>query len=189
MEKEKPIIFSTEMVRQILAGQKTQTRRIMKPQPILAREQFATKDVFTWANKKFPKQWFDENNFKNVIADFAPYGGVGSKLWVRETWRESRFHYQPKYLYKETDDNAFETWKPSIHMPREASRITLEITDIRVERLDEISFDDCFAEGITEAEVGIGSPKNVFRNLWTKINGADSWNQNNWVWVISFKRV
>ena len=143
------------MVRAILDGRKTQTRRVVKPKP---------DDSGLWNNDK------------------CPYGKPGDRLWVRETF----FVDGPRIQYRADHHGApKETiWKPSIFMPRSASRILLEITDIRVERLHDISADD-------EKKEGIYSPIHelLFWALWQKINGPESWDANPWVWVITFKKI
>jgi len=207
MEKEKtsrPILFSTEMVRQILLGNKTMTRRIVKKQPA---------DWQTIYN-------FNDGTYARVGVDFeshpfkCPYGKVGDLLWVRETWQrhcdgDDSFI---EWLYKADDRDlsdwvCIETgkvgikWKPSIFMPRAASRITLEITNIRVERLQGISEDDAEKEGV-ENEFRVYKPEYSmlghsggstyragFQTLWNKINGKNSWSENPFVFVIEFKKL
>lgn len=183
---ERPILFSGPMVNAILEDRKTQTRRIMK-----------------------------ENT------DGCPYGIPGDRLWVRESWAPLS-NFDPAelgYLYRADYHKGLEKkdgdqkWKPSIHMPRAASRITLEITGLKVERLQDISSADCIAEGI-ESDVfdqTIGfrnylekndffvhwadgkdfddAAKESYQSLWNTINGPDSWAQNPWVWAIQFKRI
>lgn len=128
----------------------------------------------------------------------CPYGKVGDRLWVRETFGESWHHAQPDYFYR-ADDNAsieshpdFDGWKPSIHMPRLASRITLEITGVRVERLNNIHRSDAIAEGCEMPSQRKGMhrwPEAQFADLWESINGPGSWDANPWVWVVEFKRI
>ena len=165
--KERPILFSTEMVRAILDDRKTMTRRVVKPQP--------------------PEDWGVK----------CPYGKIGDVLWVRETFCK----YKGDYLYKADFDpltrKEFERdnkWKPSIFMPRSASRISLRITNIRVERLNDITEEDAKLEGVIYPanpvieNYGNGYRTN-FRLLWESINGKASWGQNPWVWVIEFERL
>lgn len=137
---------------------------------------------------------------------------IGRQLWVRETWQgfrqvsyeydeweeiensEDRKNYEGcwSWVYKADGKNFPEKWFPSIHMPRWASRIQLEITDIRVERLQDISEEDALAEGTTPAYIGNGLSEmyiTAFKELWCEINGADSWNENPWVWVVEFERI
>jgi hypothetical protein len=181
---ERPILFNAPMVRAILNGSKTQTRRVVKGMALL----WLRPDGFTPEFTALP-----ENGL-------CPYGQPGDRLWVRETFQ--RFTDDGEILYK-ADPAGFEAmneykrdeclearWRPSIHMPRQLSRITLEITAVRVERLQEISEADAMAEGIPHSEV---SPPDMgrftFRHLWESINGPGSWDSNPWVWVIEFRRV
>lgn len=196
--RERPILFSAPMVRAILAGEKTQTRRVMKHQPqrvvvtgfgpMLAIQQPRGQDRWLWPNAR------DE-----VIAS-CPYGKPGDKLWVRETWSRhiGSFGECFEYYYRATDDDGFGPWKPSIHMPREACRIMLEVTDVRVEKLQTISAEDAQAEGIEARDDAwrcytssaiTHDPRCAFADLWESINGPTSWNANPWVWALTFKRV
>lgn len=177
--KERPILFSGEMVRAILDGRKTQTRRVVK---------------FDWcgsANGLLHQASFDP-------AYKCPYGKVGDRLWVRETWAKllsGRIWYR-------ADGHSINDggWRPSIHMPRWASRITLEITGVWVERLQAIGQNDAFREGVRRAADGRwfnyapdgpthNSARGSFISLWESINGPGSWDANPWVWVIEFKRI
>lgn len=236
--KERPILFSAPMVRAILAGTKTQTRRAVKPQPRIVD---------------------GAPDWKSVR---SPYGQPGDRLWVREAWRVGAWlHRDPggrrpnavaidyqsdNFARREwlpcVDHDLFQRlvrqsiadaqrvgikpfgadeynwkagngptrWRPSIHMPRWASRITLEVTGMRVERLQDISEQDCVAEGIqisssarrSDACYGIyeclmpdgkthfnNSAYDLYRVLWEQINGPGSWDANPWVWVVEFKRL
>lgn len=140
--KERPILFSGEMVRAILEGRKTQTRRVIKPQPDSAR------------NSVFVKSGFETKHGYEIK---CPYGQPGDRLWVRETW--GLWDTDPKdgperakIFYRATDENRrdlrYQRWRPSIHMPRWASRINLEITNIRIERVQDITEEDAKAEGL-----------------------------------------
>lgn len=211
--KERPIIFNAEMVRAVLEGRKVQTRRILEDHAIAHA---ATNGGLEFAIKH------------------CPYGQPGDRLWVREKWCKpsndlkvkDRFNH-PAYLtpvlYAVDDDKEFiplggnwhqrniqYKWHPSIHMPRWASRITLEIVSIRVERLNDISPEDAEEEGIGPKceckgrfgffegggyvrDCGCQDSKDgpfieEFKNLWQSIYGSESWNKNPWVWVIEFKR-
>lgn len=191
--EERPILFSGEMVRAILNGQKTQTRRIVNQKYIPLVE------AVLKANGKWVFDTFDyELN--------TPYGIPSDRLWVRETWATDapsvdecrRSHgdamgglYHP--YYKATA-NQFDIdslrWRPSIHMPRWASRITLEITDVRVERLLDITMVDAIAEGWDAlSQVSDAGPYGWYSELWESINGPGSWCKNPWVWVINFKKI
>lgn len=215
--KEYPILLNAQMVRAILDGRKTQTRRVIKVQPPEDGYQIATLVDATWSGAKIGNHcWIKAgpDGFADIHEpDFScPFGSVGDRLWVRETWSSDFAHHYPhdRCWYAADDDrkrdievhngtrgiwspesNAFVPfkWRPSIHMPRWASRILLEITDIRVERLQGISNDDAVAEGI-------GAPLDIryaaidgFKPLWESVYGERSWDVNPWVWAITFKRV
>lgn len=202
--KERPILFNTEMVKAILEGRKTQTRRVLSNQPDKnCDEAFLGLDGI-W---RFSKPTLSKRISYSGDDIKCPFGVVGDRLWVRETFRlfdpdecpHSDFPCGcPNWgtpLYRASHD-CFdgEKWKPSIHMPRSASRILLEITSIRVERLQSISKEDAKAEGCdysthpTAIEMGfaIGAQTN-FRHAWEKIHGDSAWDKNPWVWVIDFK--
>lgn len=186
----KPILFSTPMVQAILAGKKTQTRRVVK----------GVKDSTGWL---IPLQ--GESEFGLSYADGAPtthkcpYGEVGDLLWVRETFAYGKFETIPylRHSFKATPcEGVVDKWKPSIFMPRHFSRITLEITDIRVEKLCDISESDSKAEGCQDYKEKFniepsGSimwyARTAYAQLWDSINGKESFRQNPWVWVIEFK--
>ncbi|MBI3146347.1 MAG: hypothetical protein HYZ18_14065 [Pseudogulbenkiania sp.] len=196
--KERPILFSAPMVRAILAGQKTQTRRAVKPQP----------DHRTTRVSICRDQWMGNGPSGNGVgtAQWDPWRkspfAAGDRLWVRETWAPvSMFGdaplgktFQSDWAYRASGDFiGCHRWRPSIHMPRAASRILLEIVSVRVERLQDISPDDCIAEGAWRAvdrALGRGHEAvAAYQYLWVHINGAGSWNANPWVWVIEFRRV
>lgn len=220
MPKERPILFSGPMVQAILDGRKTQTRRIMKPQPISLDDSFGQAPCVGISNDRAAVQC---NELCKVIT--CPYGKTGDRLWVRETFsmkRNDGAEYESpwyksdadKYGLMGMDENGpvyieHLIWKPSIHMPRHASRINLEITSIRVERLQDISESDAIAEGIEPTPGRDGHndrwlfknlrgslseysstayPKDAYRSIWESINGATSWDANPWVWVIEFPR-
>jgi len=188
MSKERPILFTGPMVRAILDGSKTQTRRLVKewsPRP---------------GGGKMPAD-------VEYLADFTcyrsscPYGQPGDRLWVREAWSP---HPQDASVtfYRATveAEQGFPVWSgpwiPSIHMPRRASRITLEITGVRVERLQDITDDGAEDEGTRQWAADTQRDGNkwpnivrAFQGLWESINGPGSWDQNPWVWVIEFKRI
>jgi hypothetical protein len=198
--KERPILFSTPMVQAILQGRKTQTRRIVNPQPLTGMTHVA-------GNLWRPLEQPPSLNGKLLGCQ---YGKRGDILWVRETWgkAQSNYAHSDTYLYKADDYpddfSPVAKWKPSIHMPKEAARIFLKIIDVRVERLQEISQEDAISEGIEfkidETSVSLNSykiyeannwwdenPIQSFKSLWESINGQESWNKNPWVWVIEFE--
>jgi hypothetical protein len=205
--KERPILFSGQMVRAILEGRKTQTRRIVKPQP--------TKDYVTLMPLSGELVGVTKHGgpIDNRGWLHCPYGKPGDRLWVRETW--GKVHYEgvdesPTIFYRadERDQERDELtrWRPSIHMPRWASRINLEVVSVRVERLQDISEEDAMSEGIESwEERGVDdaqdyyrdyvtgghvyNAKDSFRSLWQSINGPGSWEANPWVWVVEFKRI
>ena len=200
------MIFNGEMVRAILDGRKTQTRRVMKVQP---------SDGFHPTHNGYDldlnAHWYtpgvvDKNGYlqpakKDVfgVADenegyACPFGAVGDRIWVRETFSPVPDHEEPAgcsaILYAADGNGPYGKWVPSIHMPRWASRITLEITGVRVERLNSISDSDASKEGCCIADMESGDClSDVFSRLWTSIYGDESWKVNPWVWVIEFKVV
>lgn len=243
--KERGMIFNSEMVRAILDGRKTQTRRIMKVQPesnqlglLLITDSTKHSDIGKY-------HWAESNATGNHVRSklfSSPFGAVGERIWVRETWatlgneegcyvdwednlckgdeRSAARIYRASceqrpgdyglwsipddaYWKPHTKEHKFDgAWRPSIHMPRWASRILLEITDVRVERLNAISEEDARAEGIIDGgclncgepePCGCANPEpdatDAFAYLWQSIYGQDNWNANPWVWVIEFKRV
>jgi hypothetical protein len=178
--KERPILFSGPMILAILAGAKTKTRRVAKE-----FDGMPNLDVIL---KRFPRQ------------NGCPYGVPGDRLWVRETFAwladGTGCPDDAGVLYRATDpgwddEETGLRWRPSIFMPRAASRILLEITDLRVERLQAISEADAKAEGAPLEQPVMGPPCHVlgFLNIWETINGAGSWDANPWVWVVSFRRL
>lgn len=207
--RERPILFGAPMVRAILEGRKTVTRRALKLQPISQPE---PTDSGTW-------EIYRADELAGTIR--CPYGQPGDRLWVRETWqgplvsseemeadpswhKDATRYQDPAHCayrasgdsceYVDPDDNFHCRWRPSIHMPRWASRILLEVTAVRVERLESISFDQARAEGYPkerEAETG-GSDMDAwlwFRSIWEEINGAGSYEATPWVWCVEFRRV
>lgn len=206
--KERGMIFNGEMVRAILDGRKTQTRRIMAPQPAddIERCTFPNPEAIGWKSSLRHKHG-------SSTAHFCHYGKPGDRIWVRETWAEAgagapdlklyRANY-PEHVpshYENVPPDDEIRWTPSIHMPRWASRILLEITDVRVERLNAINEQDAQAEGVANLRGGFWkhyqpgwtqhqlSARGSFVTLWKSIYGDESWNSNPWVWVIEFKRV
>lgn len=206
--KERPILFSGPMVREILEGRKTQTRRVIRNVPY--GDHFG-KPLIDWPlsgiYEEVGKFWLEtqtdvDDSSRTEIK--CPYGQPGDRLWVRETWRqgESSFGKIPANCYYRADEYAQdgEGWRPSIFMPRWASRIALEITKVRVERVQDIQRTDAIAEGIDPwpemKNDGDGQPVQTdsvkeFRRLWDSINAKRGfgWDKNPWVWVVEFKRV
>ncbi|EAW6027549.1 hypothetical protein H0Q26_004372 [Salmonella enterica] len=235
--KERGMIFNDEMVRAILEGRKTQTRRIMKNQPAEVGPEAPV--MVRKIGAGF--QWYGADGVSSVFN--CPFGIVGDRIWVRETWailgnedgcsvdwndnlcrgdeknaariyRASCEQKPGDYgLWSIPDDADWKPhtvnekfdggWRPSIHMPRWASRILLEITNVRVERLNDISECDAGAEGVPPAgsllpdypetfltpKGDFAMAKVAFQRLWESIYGEESWNANPWVWVIEFKRI
>ncbi len=209
---ERPILFSAPMVRAIIAGDKTQTRRILKPQPPSDVGEIQSGFFHPTKIDRSGNEYPGERAFGAYSTDGrwgvkSPYGGPGARLWLRETWAPvSTFDPSPETgaLYRADpiyDGMAsFEwRWRPSIHMPRWASRITLEVTGVRVERVQEISEVDAYREGVVipshHAFTSNRNPelrneaRTEFQALWHEINGPGSWERNDWVWVVEFKRV
>jgi hypothetical protein len=255
---ERPILFSAEMVRAILDGRKTQTRRVIKPQPP-AEAESVCRQLYSQEAPEFDGAWtwWAGKPQKPITRPlFCPYGQPGDTLWVRESlyiwgfWRKDglRKNGLPSWRFEEVGQRAdpdpdlgligsahvrhlLKFWlRPSIHMPRWASRITLRITDIRVERLHDVSEDDARAEGCEarpfpepwwqgyrdlgdgqlfhQQAVGDTAPdwmiepkkmpptpwldqsaRDGFRSIWMGLHGPGAWDENPWVWVISFERV
>lgn len=228
---ERPILFSGPMVRAILDGRKTQTRRVVKPQPPI-RMTAPTGYEFSVAGHDY----------------MCPYGKTGDRLWLRETWKYDNWTEDGEPFVRYKSDNTVllkdfpdewvdkvediwanlsersnikidgvardRRWRPSIHMPRWASRINLEITGVRVERLNDISRDDAVAEGVDwkscpkyqsmenfqaqrmaekMGKYGVLSLTidyvGGYQKIWESINGPGSWDANPWAWVVEFKRV
>lgn len=189
----KPIIFSTEMVRAIQDNLKTQTRRVIKPQP----------------------EWVDEVTHTNYIGGIifpntaqncqcghpiVPRYAVGDILYVRETWQPLRIFGRDLFAYRADKDverhldGFLSKWKPSIHMPKAAARIFLSVTKLKVERIQDITVDDCIAEGVNNPCDWFGEHQadcnclEVFADIWTRIHGKDAWERNDWVAAYTFER-
>lgn len=230
MSKERPILFSGPMVRALLDGSKTQTRRVCKPAANLSA-------VVEVPDPMERGQVYNQSHFgdeEGEVQFACPYGGRGDQLWVREAFRfpESLDHLSPAQVgHKAISAGYPNPWCPTqfeadssrrtpqewrdfvtppqannagrlragMHMPRWASRITLEITSVRVERLQDISDADCVAEGCGALPGAIGRPmtsnpgetipRAMLRALWESINGPDSWAANPWVWAVEFRKL
>lgn len=201
--KSHPILFSAPMVRALLAGTKTQTRRLVKPQPESA---FEGPVIY---HPTVIRRGMEEPGGP-VMGIYCPhgewgtkcpYGQPGDQLWVRETWQAVR-PWSVGYVLCEPDHPEAEIhfrataeacvpelpWRPSIFMPRKASRITLEVTSIRVERLNDISPKDAEAEGVGSGLSGIGACYS-YGQLWESIHGPGSWSANPLVWVVGFSQL
>lgn len=212
MITDRPVLFSAPMVRAKREGRKTQTRRNVKGVPdgwkfsgfnIAGEALFYPPDVSDSSMKSLDKK---DPRFK------CPYGQPGDLLWVRENFAWGSDFYGPERAFYQADhvdccgpqscEDGFHKWKPSIHMPRAASRLTLELTAVRVQRLRDISEEDAIAEGCGRSAAGLfcGAPhkahglprqfntaREAFRDLWESINGPGSWvGENPWVWALTF---
>lgn len=175
--KERPILFSGEMVRAILGGRKTQTRRLNGLAEI-------NKNPDQWRFDGFDGKYAVFDSGYDVLKIKCPYGEIGDRLWVRETWCFDGFDV----IYKATHDCDIK-WKPSIFMPRWASRVNLEITNRRLERLQDITEKDAQAEGMDPYNYYYDNTINEFKHLWKTINGSESWDINPWVRVVEFKKI
>ena len=207
----KPILFSGPMVRAILEGRKTQTRRVVKPQP---NEDGLADDALP--ADPYGYAWRGSDGSERQ----CPYGQPGDLLWVRETFQfvkqgsdcqrrtfvitcpfKSTASAWIEYAATPRDSEPPPRWKPSIYMPRWASRLTLEVVSVRVERLQDISDADARAEGVEASPDPVGGAfsgpfglshlpfASSYANLWESINGPGSWSLNPWVWVVEFKQV
>lgn len=183
---ERPILYKGEMVKAILDDRKTQTRRLLKVQPIDVLPMVDPKDGWVGLMEKDPAKG---EVFK------CRYGTVGDELWVRETHclLTKGVAYKADGVYTAAPG---ERWRPSIHMHRKNSRIQLEITEIRCQRLQDISHDDAKAEGCDyrlvdgpNGEDRTDTPVDSFCRLWDEINAKTPWNSNPYVWAITFRRV
>lgn len=219
---ERPILFSGAMVRALIAGTKTQTRRALRVQPPNTTQSF---HLYHHPDPR-PHYWaMDGGSLLDFVVP-CPYGPVGDYLYVRETFapiypqdpcyhggKPIEYDYRASYTNGDRLGDSLgikKTWKPAIHMPRAASRILLEVTNVRVERLQDISEADAIAEGIERPEDmsaeaiaaldiwegaerrcfnALNQPIHQYRRLWDQINGEGAWDTNPWVWAISFKRI
>ena len=200
--KEHPILFSGPMVRAILEGRKTQTRRA-----VVARH---VPDLSSWSLRGL--QVYPDGGLRAVfdgdeepVGVPCPYGAPGDRLWVRETWAgDDCCGYVYRADHPDADlragdlddgEQSIRRWHPSIHMPRAASRLTLALTAVRVERLHDISDADIEAEGVTSgtppclAHLRRAVLRDGWERLWKSTAGIESWNANPWVWALSFEVV
>lgn len=204
--KERPILFNGEMVRAVMDGCKTQTRRVIKPQPWNEADRTAGGCGFAWGRKGYDSRAIYWNTTEQSLAGSmigeCPYGQPGDRLWVRETWAQHP-EVPWEWMYRADRGGDYQgaaqglfKWSPSIHMPRCVSRTDLEIESVRVERVQSISDFDAFQEGAKSLPSNITGPYcqshvEGFRQLWDSINGARGfgWDVNPFVWVITFRRV
>lgn len=221
--KERGMIFNGEMVRALLDGRKTQTRRAVSDRHLHMI------DVASQAGECYPlDSGTDHSNSQSYYREWCPFGTVGDRIWARETFatlepgsyepvkpqqgycQELRYAATDRLAKSDSDIRGYK-WIPSLHMPRWASRILLEITDVRVERLNSINYRDAVSEGLVQEEYNwhsseyplddiafrtsweskrrYSSPQECFKDLWQSIYGEESWQANPWVWVIEFKRI
>lgn len=214
--RERPILMSGPMVQAILAGRKWQTRRVAKLPCDDSHE--VCRVVDPTDGREFWRFSLSDGGATQCHDVLCPHGQPGDRLWVRETWAKPKPGFMgrdhdgsPIYRadYPPSTPTGFGPWKPSIHMPRWASRLTLEITEVRVERLRDITADDAIAEGIHDGryDSGLGdggkpgwcygpgryagTPRHAFELLWDQINGGRpgcSWTDSPWVWALTFRR-
>lgn len=212
--KERPILFSAPMVRALLAGSKTQTRRALRHPTANSNVPGKHAPIAPYRNPHGGWNFVLAATGHGTGDPFpCPYGAPGDQLWVRETFIHEPADYcweasvsipsRPACTVYRADvqgDSAGAGWKPSIHMPRNLSRIRLEIADVRVERLQDISEADAIAEGLQRSGDGhawnvedemhrASDPRDSYFSLWEAINGAGSVAANPWVWVVAFKRL
>lgn len=197
--KERPILLTPENAQKCFEGVKTQTRRIVEPQP---NKQLLCRILDgTWGYEFSGDDWR------------CPYGNVGDRLWIREAWaaysggvtiecEEYDLVEGPiaidetgplTVVYRGAEDSCPERWRSAMHMYRWACRTVVEITEIRVQRLQDLTAEDCQAEGVDcnclEGGFDAGVAFGNFVLLWESISGAGSWDENPWVWAITFKKV
>ena len=204
--KERPILFSSSMVLAILEGRKTQTRRVVKPQPWRN-----SVGQWLWERRKGEQIPFNPDLNEKLyprtkLQHVCPYGVPGDALWVKETFQETAamnicHKADSEVVYRATDPDWEEydgwKWRPSIFMPRKFSRITLEVKEVRVERLQDISEEDCLAEGCPDelgseyCVDGMSSRKAWYADLWDSINNqrGHGWESNPFAWVITFHAI
>jgi hypothetical protein len=213
--KEHPILFSGSMVSAILDGRKTVTRRPIKPSMRgfdVSFELHQQEDGSWRPMHTFDESCIDDQGTEHPV--ICPYGKPGDRLWVRETWYCDHFEVMRGPYLKPADLDVTEArsdgtlvyaadgltpyeadqpaWKPSIHMPRWASRILLEVTDVRVEQLQAISIGQICKEGLARSIyefIPVTTAFDAFAEVWDAINGPGAWEANPWVWAVEFKRV
>lgn len=199
--KERPVNMRAQEVRAILAGKKTQFRRVVK-WPLLSKSDGSKKRMLLEADAPLLVEILKENTRRHPHLQFRQLGQPGDRLWVRETWaphadmpRAAIYRCDPGGDYQ--DNSAAFRWRPSVHMPRALSRITLKVVSVRVESLNDISEEDAIAEGVEikqdariAAYVAQDSPGRMeFWCWWSSIYGPEDWTENPWVWAVQFKVV
>lgn len=221
--RERPILFNGEMVRAVLSGEKTQTRRIVKARENVCAaclrdavphnaESLTAPDggpnvaAAVFGSDPYLRVGYCDHNEATGERIRCPHGSVGDRLWVRESWKPHALDGTRALYMADGDVPDGYRWRPSIHMPRWASRLTLEITGIRAERLHDITEADAIAEGVEGPGPGVvlstgklgfsffgvgtfPTAREAFEFGWCVINGGDSWRANPWVWVVEFRRL
>jgi hypothetical protein len=213
LKDARPMLFSTPMVQAIIDGRKTMTRRVVKPQP-----ETSEAGHWTWHGKPHPLAGFSsEQCMRDILPIYARFK-KGDIIYVRETFAGGETllsncaehpGYDEPYYYKADNPTLATKWIPSLFMPKSAARLFLKVTDVRVERLQDISEEDAIKEGVERelkrdgtswgaglyykdylnASVGFEDERESFRTLWISINGADSWARNDYVFVIQFEKI
>ena len=192
--RKRPVLMHARSIKGIMEGRKSQTRRIVKPQPPerWTQHEFTAPDMVRWAYQLPSLDWHTVK---------CPYGQPGDRLWVRETWCLGGEDGK-KVLYRATEGSDADCWRPSIHMPRWASRLTLEVANVRVERVQDISYSGITREGVIPelrpgldvsidgelSDMGLSAVRDQFKRLWDDTNGKGAWDRNDWVWVVEFKK-
>lgn len=213
MTKQRPILFSTPMVQGVLEDRKNETRRTRGLDRLNENpDMFEYADQIDHCGKTI--FFLSHKETRNEMVLHCPYGDAGDELWVRETWAYLSDHpMAAQFLYKASEvATPGTTWRPSIHMPREAARLFLKITKVRLERLHDISANGAISEGVDfiphfltgkrffkdytyysktpmSDNGGFDNPVDSFKSLWVSINGEASCQINPWVWVIKFERI
>ena len=199
--KNRPIIFSADSVRAILDGRKTQTRRVMKPQPIGNLQYVGS----MWFEKEYRLHTLERLDYDGTMEKYfsikCPFGAPGDRLWVREKWGvtvDCETIYFADFIPNVHDVSIFR-WRSPMFMLRKYSRLTLEITNVRCERVQEISYDDCLAEGCPYSRKHENDMTNAdkinrigwYQGQWNELNAKRGygWDTNPWVFVIEFKKI